>query len=157
MDIIIRDAVARDADSIAQLASQLAQHEKQDTLCDASAIKQLLEGSKAVDVKLIVAELEAKVVGFVLVYSGYDLSSASYGFHLADLCVGAKNRRRGIGKLLMHYVMQLAIQKEYQWISLTSLKNNSEANAFYDSFGFVSVDVAFKAIGHKGMILNLSK
>ncbi len=105
----------------------------------------------------LVAEVDERIVGVLFFYTGYDTLSSCFGYHLADVIVADGHRRRGIGRALITSLAEQALQKNKQWISLTALQKNKEAQAFYASLGFVQVPVQFMAIGAQAMsqLINL--
>ena len=145
--VTIHKARKEDAEAIAQLAADLAAHEADETLCTEDSIKRLLKRKGEPKCHCIVAKLEERIVGFALYYAGYDLSSDSYGFHLADICVREVFRKQGIGKMMLGHIAKQAEDEKREWISLTTLTNNKEAQGFYMSLGFTLVEVNFNAAG----------
>ncbi|MFZ4541336.1 MAG: GNAT family N-acetyltransferase [Rickettsiales bacterium] len=99
----------------------------------------------------LVAELAGEVVGVVLYYTGYDTLSASVGYHLADIVVAQKQRRSGIGKMLMQALAERALTDKKEWVSLTVLKHNETAREFYAALGMTKVDVDFFAAGKQAL------
>jgi ribosomal protein S18 acetylase RimI-like enzyme len=148
--VTVRAATANDAVSIAALLAELAQHEQTGAHYDAKALAEALQ-STPVLLRGLLACLENKAVGVVLYYHGYDVSSQTYGFHLADMVVSKTYRRQGVARALVAALCHEAQMHSYAWISLTRLHSNVEAKACYDALGFHDVPVAFHAIGTQGM------
>ncbi len=145
--VSIHKASLADAAAIARLAVQLADYERSNTLCDEAAIAQLIASVREPRCHLLVAKAGEKIIGFILFYAGYDLSSDAYGFHLADICVDEPYRHKGVGKALMQALAQQAQHESREWVSLTALKHNQLAQHFYAKCGFEKVAVDFFAAG----------
>lgn len=145
--VSIHKATHNDAADIARLAVQLADYEQSHTLCDATAIEQLIASVREPVCHLLVAKSNDNVIGFILFYAGYDLSSDSYGFHLADVCVDGPYRNQGVGYALMQALAQQAQSESREWVSLTAIKHNQSAQRFYQKCGFEKVAVNFFAAG----------
>lgn len=147
--VSIHKASAEDAPAIAALAQELAAFEQTHSLCNEHRIATLLSSAQTPQCELLVAKQEGIVIAFALYYVGYDLSSDTYGFHLADICVAESKRRQGVGHLLMKHIAQHAIASDHHWISLTVLDQNPSARGFYRSLGLSDVPVSFMAAGRK--------
>lgn len=117
----------------------------------AEALRAALFGQARVRLKALVAEQAGHVVGLVLYYDGFDTVSASYGYHLADIVVAPGARGRGIGTALFDRLAAQVLGEQGEWISLTVLKKNARATAFYKRRGMVEVSVNFMAIGPQAL------
>lgn len=153
--VAIHKAGADDAATLAALAHELAAYEGETTQADEAALRRALAGEAAPRCEALLAREsgghEAAAAGFALYYPGYDLASAGYGFHLADLYVREPWRRRGIGQALVVAMAQQALEEGRAWVSLTALRTNRSAQAFYAGLGFSEADLAFLALGPRGM------
>lgn len=148
--ITIHKATQADAPAIAQMARELAAFEGERSLASAEGIARALSQSEPRCYGLL-ASAEGKRIGFALYYGGYDVSSDSYGFHLADMYVCEAYRAQGIGKKLLAHIAAQAEQEERQWVSLTALAGNMLAEGFYAAQGFSKAPVHFYAIGAGGL------
>ena len=146
----IRRAKMADAEVIAQLAEDLANLSDSHTQCTSQTVRDdmLSEASPCV---VFVAEQGGVVVGFAFIYVGYNLESAEYGYHLADICVDKASQREGIGKALMQHIAEFVLADGKFWLSWTVLDDNEAAMCFYDALKAMDVPVAFKALGPKGL------
>jgi len=90
--------------TIATLAQELAAYENTHSLCSADRIAALFDASQDPRCTVLVARKAEQIIAFAIYYPGYDLSSDTYGFHVADICVSAAHRRQGTGKQLMHAI-----------------------------------------------------
>lgn len=166
----IHKATTSDAPAIARMVQALAAYEGEASAADEASIQAMLEGC-APECHCLIAKVthpgqpkaepgsceipgrftSGMCVGFALYYAGYDLSSASYGFHLADLYVDEAHRKHGIATQLLAAIAEQALSEHRAWISLTALKSNASAAAFYNAKAFHKADVDFYAIGANGM------
>lgn len=143
----IHKACSEDAKAVAALAVQLAAHEGEATLCSAASVTRLLAQPREPQCEIFVAKEEGQIIGFAMVYPGYDLSSDSYGYHLADICVEKSRRNHGIGKKLLRHIAAHTLTQQKEWLSLTVLKQNKTARAFYQSLKMRDLPVTFMAAG----------
>ncbi len=147
----IHKAHITDAAAIADMAQALAAYEGERSFADEAAMRAILTAECEPKCHCLVAKADESPVAFALYYAGYDLSSASYGFHLADLYVEEAHRNQGIATQLLSAIAAQAQAENREWISLTALKNNAAAGAFYSAQNFHKADVDFYAIGANGM------
>ena len=92
--------------------------------------------------ELLVAEEEGKVVGTMVLIIVPNLSHGGLPWAgVENVMVDADYRRRGIGKLLMDYVLAQAKKAGCYKIQLISDKSRKEAHKFYRALGY-------KASGH---------
>jgi ribosomal protein S18 acetylase RimI-like enzyme len=148
--VTIRSARAEDAAALATLAAELSAWEGEEARGTAESLRRdvLARPGWA---RMLVAETEGKPVGFLLFYPGYDLESASFGFHLADLLVTAAARGRGIGTRLMREAARQVRAEGGAWLSWTVLEKNSTALEFYAALGAREQGVRFLALGAEGL------
>lgn len=150
--VTIHKATAEDAAQIAAMAQELALYEGESSQVSAASIAKILTPNAAVpNCECFMARIGEEAAGFVLYYAGYDLSSDSYGFHLADMLVREVYRGKGVGKKLLAALAKEAQKQSREWLSLTALQGNVVAKNFYDKSGFQCVDVRFYAIGPNGL------
>ena len=148
----IRPAQPHDVDAIAALLTALNRAEGQDAIATPHAIAQaLFADNREVKVEALVAQHEGAIVGTLLYYAGYDTFSASLGFHLADMVVAHRHRRQGVGRALVRALGRITLAQGKAWISLTVLKQNAAAQAFYRSLGMTQVHVDFFAMGKQAI------
>lgn len=148
--VAIHTATAQHAAAITRLAHALAAHEGETSKLSESALCEAMH-HHVPPLRGFVAECDANVIGFVLFYAGFDVSSASSGFHLADIYVEPDYRARGVASRLLQALAQLALAEQHQWVSLTALRSNREAHGFYTAKGFSRVAVDFFATGAAGL------
>ena len=84
---------------------------------------------------LMVAETEARVVGFAVLWFAADEGE------LGDLAVHPDDRERGIGGLLLDRSIREAIDRGARFLYLEVREANPEARRMYDEAGFEVVGV----------------
>ena len=149
----IRAATVRDMDAIAALLDELNRAEGYAQATDSNnALMQALFGdAREVQLRAMVAVSGEETIGVLLYYPGYDTLSASYGYHLADMVVTEAHRQSGVGRQLMHALATHTLAEKKEWVSLTVLKRNIAARAFYQALGMTEVAVDFFALGKKAL------
>lgn len=149
---IIRPATPLDVKAIAVLLTELNRIEGQDVVTTPEAIAEaLFAPNREVALHALVAEDGNDVVGMLLYYAGYDTLSASVGHHLADMVVAATHRRTGLGRALVRELARITLAQQKEWISLTALTRNKDAQAFYRTLGMTQVAVDFFAMGKQAL------
>ncbi len=144
----IRSATRSDATAIAALLQALYHAEGNPVAVDTADLqRRLFDAPRGLDVRALVACDGDTVVGTLVYYAGYDVLSASDGYHLADMIVAEGHRRRGVAKALFKALAKQALAEAKEWVSLTALRSNGVAKQFYASLGMTQVDVDFFAIG----------
>lgn len=144
---VVRAATKNDAIKVAELAQALAAHERlKSDFHAASFLRDCVENDFC---KIMVAEYDGEIVGFIMFYPGYDLTSASRGLHLGDIFVAEAHRKKGVGRELFSAAAEWGRKNiSAEWMSWTALKDNSSALKFYESLGAITRhDIAFQAVG----------
>ncbi|MEC4983387.1 MAG: GNAT family N-acetyltransferase [Oscillatoria sp. PMC 1068.18] len=134
----IRAAKITDVAAIFKLIKALAEYEK---LSDAvtgnsQKLREHLFGEQRY-IEAIVAESEDKIVGFGLFFPNYSTFLTKPGIYLEDLFVLPEYRRQGIGKQMLSYLAQLALERDAGRLEWSVLDWNEPAIAFYESLGAV--------------------
>jgi len=145
-EVIIRPAKRTDAAAICRLLHELAQSEGRHSLQTEQTVRLDLLG-KTSPLRLLVAQAEKEAVGLLCYYHGYDVESASYGTHLADLIVTESWRGQKIGTRLMSALAAITLKEGGEWVSWTVLEKNQRALGFYTGLGGKTIPVHFMAIG----------
>jgi len=136
-----RDATTRDAAGIHPLARELAETvgDKPPTEEAVRArLEELLDEPRA---RVLVAEIEAGIVGAVSFWVKPDLAHGDTVVEVPMLVVAEDHRRTGVGKLLMDEVRNVASENGASQIELVATQSNVTAREFYLSLGFVEADV----------------
>ena len=131
----VRPARRGDAAAVARLAGQFTSDEGggKDPM-SAAAILRHGFGPRRV-FWILVAARGADILGYALVYKGYDAGESSVGLHLSDLFVRGDARRQGVGRALMDAVAAETKRVGGAWYTWFVLKTNSEGQAFYARLG----------------------
>ncbi len=149
--ITIRYADIADIGEIAGLATELAAQEGQMPHTTQATLSRDVF-CKMPHCQMLVAHKGIQTVGFIMFYGGYDLASASAGYHLGDVIVDALHREKGVGALLMKALAQLTLEDGRDWVSWTVSKGNAPAKKFYlDTIKAVQVEVDFMAMGRTSL------
>ncbi len=144
----VREATRKDAEAIYALAGELA-----DALGDQrpgsgtfrARLDELLEEPRA---RVLVAEDEGGVVGAASLWIKPDLAHGDTVVEAPMLVVSGNARHRGIGKLLVEAIQDVAAAENAALIELIATKDNGAARAFYRSLGFVETDhIALEFVG----------
>ena len=156
MALIIRDARARDADSIGELAQQFANYLQglgDRTDFKLTAETYLRDGFGAIPAFAgIVAEEEGKVIGYLLYHFGYDSDRAARTLHIADLYVEGSKRNRGAGKALMAEAAKIAREAGADEMIWSVYHPNELAARFYEKMGAQRIsDVFFMKLKADGV------
>lgn len=154
----IRTANINDAEQITLMAELLGYEEQEESsFCQQDYQNLLTSGA----IKFIAAEYIAtdasnkeqlkdynnSAIGFAMYYPGYDLSSASFGFHLGDLFILPDFRQQKIATKMVEFIISEAKNNNMKWLSWTMRKNNHIATKFYHSFNaIIRDDITFMSL-----------
>jgi predicted N-acetyltransferase YhbS len=87
--------------------------------------------------KLLVVEQQGEVVGTIVLLVVPNLShNATPWSFLENLIVTEKHRRRGLGRMLLQYAIELAKKSGCHMVELCSDVRRNEAHILYNSMGF---------------------
>ncbi len=149
----IRPGEVQDMEHITELLTELNRFEGYDRSASAQDLSDILfhENNTRLEMRTLLACDGDQPIGLVLFYWGYDTVSATTGYHLADIIVTSTYRGQGVGRVLYHALANQCLHEGGHWVSLTVLKKNTAAKAFYASLGMVEVAVDFYAIGPQAL------
>ncbi|MGB9696504.1 MAG: GNAT family N-acetyltransferase [Ignavibacteria bacterium] len=135
MKICIRSATKSDGKDIIHLITELALFEKLSPP-DKKAQQRLLKDafSSKPPFKILLAEVEDKIVAYAFYFFTYSTFLARKTLYLEDIFVSKKYRKLGIGKLLFEKLMQIAKKEKCGRIEFIVLHWNKNAINFYRSF-----------------------
>ncbi len=146
----VRRARRADAGAIAVLAKAFGAEDGQGTIpMSRAAVLRLGFGPRRL-FWILVATRARAIVGYALVYPGYDPGEGSIGLHLQDLYVRADRRGVGIGRALMAAVAEETRRLGGTWYTWFVRPHNKGGRAFYRRIGakrlpsipmYVEVDV----------------
>jgi GNAT superfamily N-acetyltransferase len=135
-NLTIRLAITSDVPTIFYLIQALADYEKLSHLVTGNPekLEKHLFG-ECPFIESIVAEWDEEIVGFALFFPNYSTFLTQPGLYIEDIFVLPEYRRRGIGKALLLYIIQLASEREAGRLEWSVLDWNSPAIAFYEKMG----------------------
>lgn len=134
--LILRPATPADVSVLFNLIVALAEYEKLTHAVTGSieTLKKHLFGTTPY-IEAIVAEYSGKVVGFALFFHNYSTFLAKPGIYLEDLFVLPEFRRLGIGKAILSYLAQLAVERKCGRFEWSVLDWNENAISLYKNMG----------------------
>ncbi len=127
----IRKATKKDYKEIAALIKKEYLKHYKEKWTEKSALKTLNHYSKIG--KILVAEIEGKVAGFVIIREEYYNEGKS--LMVEELVVNGKMQGQGIGKEIMRYVENYCKKKKMNYIWLLTDKR-AKAFKFYKKIGY---------------------
>ena len=140
MNITIRMATKEDCPRMLELVKELAEYEKapQEVTVDFNHFVESGFGANPVW-WAYVAETDGKVQGFALYYIRYSTWKGQR-MYLEDILVTDEMRGKGLGKLLLDKLIEVAKEKKYSGIVWQVLDWNEPAINFYKKFEGIKFD-----------------
>ena len=140
MNITIRMATKEDCPRMLELVKELAEYEKapQEVTVDFNHFVESGFGANSVW-WAYVAETDGKVQGFALYYIRYSTWKGQR-MYLEDILVTDEMRGKGLGKLLLDKLIEVAKEKKYSGIVWQVLDWNEPAINFYKKFEGIKFD-----------------
>ena len=89
------------------------------------------------DSVIFLAEDESGALGFTQLYPIFSSISAAPAWVLNDLFVAPGVRRSGAGRALLERARQHGLETGARWLSLSTGRENREAQALYEKLGWV--------------------
>lgn len=135
-ELTIRPATPADVPVLFNLIRALAEYEKLSHAVtgNTEALEQHLFGTKPY-AEALLAEYLGQAVGFALFLHNYSTFLTKPGIYLEDLFVLPEFRRKGIGKAMLQYLAQLAVERDCGRLEWSVLDWNEPAIAFYEKIG----------------------
>ena len=136
MPINIKPATVRDVPVVLRMIRGLAEYEKLLDACsatEAQLCESLFGPHPAAEV--IIAWDADEAVGFALFFHNYSTVLAQRGLYLEDLFVLPEWRGRGVGRLLLERLAQIAVERDCGRLEWTVLDWNRPAIGFYQRVG----------------------
>lgn len=132
----LRPATPADVLVLFNLIKALAEYEKLSHAVTGNpkALKEHIFGSRPY-AEAILAEYTGEAVGFALFFYNYSTFLTKPGIYLEDLFVLPQYRRKGIGKAMLSYLANLALERGCGRLEWSVLDWNTDAIAFYESMG----------------------
>lgn len=85
--------------------------------------------------KILIADLDAKTIGYLTYYIGAFMDDATPALHVADFYVSAHHRRQGAGRALMLEARRIAADLGASRLLWTVWRRNLDAIRFYEALG----------------------
>jgi GNAT superfamily N-acetyltransferase len=137
---IMRFAKQEDIALILYFIKELAKYE--DLLEQVVATEQVLHKwlfeQKAAEV--IIGEYEGRPVGFMLFFHNFSTFLGKAGIYLEDLYIEPHMRGRGLGKKMLKYLAQVALERKCGRLEWWCLDWNKSSIGFYKSLGAMPMD-----------------
>jgi GNAT superfamily N-acetyltransferase len=132
----LRQAVRPDAALVLDFIQRLAAYENlsHEVVATAADIEDTLFGARPF-AEVVIAELDATPVGFILWFPNCSTFLGKPGIHIEDLFVLPEMRGRGIGKCLLAWVARVAHERGWGRVEWSVLDWNEPALRFYESIG----------------------
>lgn len=132
----IRKAISADAESIHKMIIELAEYEKllDEVSISATDLQKILD-SRDSFVEILIAEYENSPVGYALYFHNYSTFLGKAGIYLEDLFVKPEFRGKGIGRLLLEYIIKIAKERNCGRVEWSVLDWNEPAIEFYKNRG----------------------
>jgi GNAT superfamily N-acetyltransferase len=125
----IRDATSDDAAAVARLLGQLGYP------AEPEAVRARIERMLAVGDRLVVAELEGRIVGLANLHVAPSIEHDRPAAKLGALVVDESHRGDGIGRALVDAMEAEARARRCAVFFLTTAEGRSDAHGFYERLG----------------------
>ena len=137
----IRPATEDEAPLILSLIKGLAEYEKlaHEVVATEELLRETLFGARLV-AEVILGYFDGEPVSFALFFHNFSTFLGRPGIYLEDLFVKPEMRGKGIGRVMLAYVAQLAKERQCGRLEWSVLDWNEPALKFYKSIGAVPMD-----------------
>lgn len=134
----LRSAEPADCGALRELILELAEYERlrHEATTTEQGLRATLFGPRPA-AEVVLAEVEARPVGFALFFHNYSTFLAQPGLYLEDLYVRPAFRKLGIGLALMRHLAGLALERGCGRFEWSVLDWNEPALVFYRRLGAV--------------------
>jgi len=139
--VTIVPATERDLPLVLDFIRKLAEYEKlsHQVVATEELLRQGLFGERRV-AEVVLAYLAEEPVGFALYFHNFSTFVGRAGIYLEDLFVEPHHRGKGVGKALLAYVANLAVERKCGRFEWAVLDWNTPSIEFYKSLGAVPLD-----------------
>lgn len=136
VEFSLRPATLEDIPIVLELIKALAEYEHLSHAVTGNAcqLQEHLFGSRAY-AEVILAESKGETIGFALFWHNYSTFLTQPGIHLEDLFVVPEFRGKGVGKALLTYLANLAVERDCGRLEWHVLDWNKSAINFYEKMG----------------------
>jgi GNAT superfamily N-acetyltransferase len=136
--ITIRPATEQDIPTILGFIRDLAKYEhlEHEVVATESSLRQTLFGTRPY-AEVVFASLDGIPQGFALFFHNYSTFLGKPGIYLEDLFVRPDARGRGIGKYLLTWLAQTAVERNCGRLEWAVLDWNEPSIGFYRNLGAV--------------------
>lgn len=140
MEIRFRKAVEKDLPLILDFIKELAEYEKlsHEVTATVEILGRSLFGPRPY-AEVVFAMVDSQEAGFAIFFHNFSTFVGKPGLYLEDLYVKPEYRKVGIGKALMQYCTQMAVERDcgrMEWWVL----NWNPARKFYEQMGATAMD-----------------
>lgn len=134
--LIIRETSEADIPQIFTLIRELADYERlgHSVTADENLLRENLFGENRY-ARVVFAEYDGELAGQALFFYNFSTFKGKPGIYLEDLYVRPPFRKKGIGKALLNYLIELAKAKNCGRVEWVVLDWNQPAIDFYESLG----------------------
>lgn len=139
--VTIRPARADETPLILQFVRELAQYERleEQMVASEAQMRAALFGPRPY-AEVVFLCWEAQPVGFALFFHNFSTFLGRPGIYLEDLFVRPAFRGRGLGRRLLRWLAELALERGCGRLEWAVLDWNAPAIGFYRSLGAVALD-----------------
>ncbi len=140
-EFTLRFAEPQDVGLVLHFIRELAKYEKleHEVVATEEILTQNLFGERRV-AEVVIGEYDGQPVSFALFFHNFSTFLGRPGLYLEDLYVSPEMRGKGIGKIMLAYLAQLATERGCGRLEWWVLDWNDPAIQFYKSIGAVPMD-----------------
>jgi len=137
----IKKANQKDSPLILDFIKLLAKYEKleHEVIATEQQIKKTIFNDHS-NIEVFFGYEDERPVGFMLFFQNYSTFLAKPGIYLEDLFVKKEYRGKGYGKKMLHFLADLAIERDWGRVEWVVLDWNRPAINFYKSIGAKPMD-----------------
>jgi GNAT superfamily N-acetyltransferase len=134
--ILARRIRESDVATVVRMVHDLAAYEKSSGECRMT-VEQLRDVLFCTTPALFghVAEIDGRVVGFVLWFLNFSTWTGTHGVYGEDMYVEPEHRGHGVGRLLFEAMARVCVERGYQRLEFWTLDWNTDTIAFTGSLG----------------------
>jgi GNAT superfamily N-acetyltransferase len=136
----LRFAEEKDVSIVLEFIKELADYEKltAEVVATEEILKESLFERKMAEV--IIGEFEGKPVGFALFFHNFSTFLGKPGIYLEDLYVKPQMRGKGLGRAMLSFLSELAIERDCGRLEWSCLDWNKSSIDFYKNLNAVPME-----------------